>query len=381
MSWIKSSIIVLFSTLMTLEISSFILTKSKLFIVNNTPKLYQSIDHDVQDIVYGRTERDLWGAWHKPNGTYQHVKGCFNVKMSFNEVGARDETFTTLSDNTLILLGDSFAEGYGVSYEDTSQFIIEQNLNRQVANFGASGDFGPLQELIIYNEFKYLPHNGLIVYVLPANDFRDNDAQYWSKRNRSDRTRYRPYFSNGSQPLTPYFFPEAIKRDNFLHQNFGSLKQFIKNNFWSANAIRNVIILMREANLLQLKINLWGYYDASLTQQRNLISAYDAILDSADNKDVLFVLIPDQNDIVRNRDDNIPDRYKSQDWYQGFQKFSERRSQRVSVLDLMDHLPVDTDELFFSCDGHWSPAGNRWAAEVIVAHIDAEGIFMSEYNQ
>ena len=47
----------------------------------------------------------------------------------------------------------------------------------------------------------------------------------------------------------------------------------------------------------------------------------------------------------------------------------------------MDHLPVDTDELFFSCDGHWSPTGNRWAAEVIVVHIDAEGIFMSEYNQ
>ena len=90
---------------------------------------------------------------------------------------------------------------------------------------------------------------------------------------------------------------------------------------------------------------------------------------------------PDQNDIVRNRDENIPDRYKSQDWYQGFQKFSERRSQRVSVLDLMDHLPVDTDELFSSCDGHWSHAGNRWAAEVIVVHIDAEGIFMSEYNQ
>ena len=81
-----------------------------MFIVNNTPKLYQSIDHDVQDIVYGRTERDLWGAWHKPNGTYQHVKGCFNVKMSFNEVGARDETFTTLSDNTLILLGDSLPD-------------------------------------------------------------------------------------------------------------------------------------------------------------------------------------------------------------------------------------------------------------------------------
>ena len=128
MSWIKSSIIVLFSTLMMLEISSFILTKSKLFIINNTPKLYQSIDRDVQDMLYGRTERDLWGAWHKPNGIYQHTKGCFNVKMSINEVGARDETFTTLSDNTLILLGDSFAEGFGVSYENTSQFIIEQTI-------------------------------------------------------------------------------------------------------------------------------------------------------------------------------------------------------------------------------------------------------------
>ena len=35
-----------------------------------------------------------------------------------------------------------------------------------VLNFGASGNFEPLQELLIYEEFKYLPHLDLIFYVL-----------------------------------------------------------------------------------------------------------------------------------------------------------------------------------------------------------------------
>ena len=53
-----------------------------------------------------------------------------------------------------------------------------------VLNFGASGNFGPLQELLIYEEFKYLPHQGLIIYVLPDNDFTDNDLEVWRNKNQ-----------------------------------------------------------------------------------------------------------------------------------------------------------------------------------------------------
>ena len=69
--------------------------------------------------------------------------------MTFNEVGARDESFSNLPTSSLFLLGDSFAEGIGVDREEMSEYIIEQGLKVPVLNFGAAG-FGPLSELLIY---------------------------------------------------------------------------------------------------------------------------------------------------------------------------------------------------------------------------------------
>ena len=46
--------------------------------------------------------------------------------MTFNEVGARDDSFANLPSTSLILLGDSFAEGYGVMKDKTSERLIEE---------------------------------------------------------------------------------------------------------------------------------------------------------------------------------------------------------------------------------------------------------------
>ena len=31
--------------------------------------------------------------------------------------------------------------------------------------------------------------------------------------------------------------------------------------------------------------------------------------------------------------------------------------------------PKNIDEIFLKCDGHWTPKGNEWAAEIISAHL------------
>ena len=69
--------------------------------------------------------------------------------------------------------------------DKTSERLIEEWLGVPVLNFGASGNFGPLQELLIYEEFKHLPHQGLIIYVLPDNDFTDNDLEVWRNKNQT----------------------------------------------------------------------------------------------------------------------------------------------------------------------------------------------------
>ena len=53
-------------------------------------------------------------------------RSCFNVEYKTNEVGARDSAFNNLRGRNGLLIGDSFAEGYGVNYNQTSQYILEK---------------------------------------------------------------------------------------------------------------------------------------------------------------------------------------------------------------------------------------------------------------
>lgn len=378
MSWIKDFSIVLLVSFFSFEGLSFVATKLNLFLVNDTPLLYKSrLGAEYLDIAYGRTERDKWGAWHVSNGgVFRHSKSCFDITMSFNEIGARDESFSDVPSSSLFLLGDSFAEGFGVRREDMSEFLIQENLDLSILNFGASGNFGPLQELIIYEEYQELPHQGVIIYLLPANDFTDNDLEIWQA---IDQTRYRPYFNSEGNPLVPYYFPSAIPRDNFASGVFGGLKQFIKDNFWLSNAIRSVLIMMRdEAQLIADNAYFTPsfYYDATELQQTNITLAYEAILDLASDKNVLFVIIPGINDIKRYNEDPLPDSYKDSFWYQTLFGFKYRGSQRVEILDLMDYLPSQPQNLFFECDGHWSPNGNLWAANIISRFVRDQNLFI-----
>jgi hypothetical protein len=376
MSWIRSTIYFVILSFILFELSSFVATKMNLFLVNSTPSIYKKFQN-MENIFQGMTERDEWGAWHAKNSTYWHSSSCFDVIMSFNEVGARDKSFLNLPDDSIILLGDSFAEGYGVSENKTSQYLIEAGLSTPILNFGTSGNFGPLQELLLYKHFLKIPHQGLIIYVLPHNDFTDNDTTIWSK---IDKKRYRPYFSKQGDPLIPYYFPTAIPQDKFFNHQLGYFKHFIIDHFWTANALRTSLMLMRGKSIIKYngndnKLVQSYFFDANQTQQDNLIMAYEEILNLAKDKDVLFVIIPSQNDIIRWKKENKNNAYKKQSWYKNFISFQERPHQRVSILNLMDYLPLHTEKLFFSCDSHWSPFGNAWASKIILHHLHSHGLF------
>ena len=367
--------------LLFLELGSFIASKNDLLLYNDTPSFYcsssclEDYEEDAKDYepkFFGYTEKDPWGAWHVPNRTVRHQSSCFDIKVSFNEIGARDRSFQEVSAESLLLLGDSFAEGHGVRYENTSQFILEQLMSRDVLNMGCGQQFGPLQELILYQNFKYLPHSGVIVYILPANDFIDNDSSLWSHR----PDRYRPYFGSSENPLEPFYFPQAVKTNS--RPPFAiKFRSFIKDYFWSANALRSVIGFLRGDHVVVEKVGSANrsYYNDHKEQQRNLVLAHEEIVNISGDKDVLFVIIPSGGDINQYRNRDLPDSYKQSLWYRRLKNLTATNDRKISFLDLMEHLPKDTDSLFIKNDGHWNPHGNRWAAKAIYQHIKENGLF------
>lgn len=140
-----------------------------------------------------RTEIHEWGSWHKPNSQSVHSASCFKVKYSSNSYGARDkEREVNGSSQRYLIVGDSYVEGYGVDVGARFTDLLEANLNREFLNFGTGGNAGPLQYEILYKKLaSKFRHDTLLIGILPANDFTDNDIAYWK-----DSKRYRPYYGD-----------------------------------------------------------------------------------------------------------------------------------------------------------------------------------------
>ena len=118
-------ILIIIFIIFIIEIISFSLSKLELLNFNQTPKIYQSKKYDDFDKYWN--EKNLWGSWHGKNITVRHTKPCFDVIYKTNKIGARDDNFIKNKKKKLILLGDSFAEGFGVS----KQFIFENYLEKK----------------------------------------------------------------------------------------------------------------------------------------------------------------------------------------------------------------------------------------------------------
>lgn len=374
MNLIKKILLQILIIFFFFETGSFFATYFKLFLVNETPRIYTSNSPNYPDVIKGRTEKDNFGAWHVKNKIFRHKQACFDVTMKFNEFGARDYSFSKIKENAIILLGDSFAEGFGVEFEKISKVLIEKKINKQILNFGTALDFGPLQEFLLYKEiYKEIPHQGIIIYLLPANDFTDNDQNVWSKL---DKTRYRPYFNINGDVTEPFYFPEAKKR-TIVESKYG-LGTFLKEYFWSSNAIRTAVWIFngKAKNDKDFKNKQESfYYDSKLYQQKNLITAYKEIIKLAPNKDLLLVIIPTKNDILRYKKNlgSLNKSYKDQYWFKELYKLSKEKN--FFIIDLMEYIPNQIENLFHSCDGHWNDYGNKWAADIISEFIISKNLF------
>ncbi len=393
MSWIKKiNLFPLFTfvliALVSLEIFSCFLARMNLLLVNETPMVYRNV-FGIDVITLGdeskwRTERDVWGAWHIPNARAIGVNACAQVEYMSNEVGARDADFLreTMAKR-FILLGDSFAEGYGVGYEDTAQRLIEKGVGAELLNFGSAGNVGPLQYWLIYEGLaKQYKHDGVIIFFLPDNDFSDNDYDYWSELGRTyvgfysfdgnDKTeRYRPYYRKVSEGNYDFFIPGNARKRYYSP----SVKSYLKDYFWFMNGIRTLKLVLMSRKIREYQSESTpsgpkdvysGYFDASQSQQEAAIYFIDKIIMSATSKNILLVSIPRPEDFAR-VDSGM--QRKEMLWWNSFQTAKERLGKQVVFLDLLDYKPTNISELFGSCDGHWSPVGNKWAAEVVSAQI------------
>jgi hypothetical protein len=373
-----------------IELGSWYLTINYKFKVNDYPIYYPK--RNLSEAEW-RTETENWGAWHKLNSSARHKFPCFDVEYSSNEVGARDDSFENLPDKpNYILLGDSFAEGYGVAKNETFSDIIEERTGVNVLNFGSAGSFGPLQMDIIHEELaKNYKADGLIITVLPMNDFTDNDWEspnwFGQSVSKTKTLRWRPYYKLEDNGEYSFFFPEnAIKRNSFAELNPYRYIEY----FWFGNFVKSMLLKSKLEKhkvwtdaVEKLKypdypegVKFWGYSANYLEEQKALVYFVDKIIESTEAKDIIIVAIPTLKDLIGIHEgtiinDGTPDDYMESYWWKSLNETSERLNKEVQFIDLAEFIPNNYfdenkfEELFHTCDGHWSSMGHEWAGNII----------------
>jgi hypothetical protein len=357
----KNAALALLVSLVSLELFSFAATRANLLLFNDYPEIYRSRFSGNA----WRTEKDSWGSWHKPNATDRHQSTCFDVRYASNATGARDTAFERSKPNEqtrFLLIGDSFAEGYGVNFEDMAQTQLEKLLGVDIYNFGSDGYFGPLQYYLIYkNLAKQFEHDGVILFFLPANDFTDNDYALWKNFHPSW---YRPYYRKLTNGQYEIFYPEqAAPRDQYGEEaEATTFKQFLIRNLirytFTGNTVRSIKYLL--ASSLLEKLGYSGYFDAPREQQEAALYFVEKFVQEAAPRQVMILVIPNREDMNRIRSGKS---YKDQYWFNKLHSMAT--SANVELIDMADHMPDDYASLFLPCDNHWNASGNLAAAKLI----------------
>jgi hypothetical protein len=361
----KNVLLVILASLFSLELFSFVATQANLLLFNDFPTAYGT-EYSGNN---WRTQKDPWGSWHRPNATDRHRSRCFDVSYRSNEIGARDTSFNHLKSGLqtrYILLGDSFAEGFGVNFEDTAQAQLEKLLGIDVYNFGSAGYFGPVQYYLIYKDLaSQYQHDGVILFFLPANDFTDNDYSLWKNFHP---TWYRPYYKKKSDGRYDVFYPEqAIPTEHYQDEaELGFVKRTLVRYTFTANTLRTMKYLFAR-NPIE-KSGYSGYYDAIQEEQEAAIYFIKSIVAEAKPRRVMILVIPNREDMLRVRSGLS---YQDQYWFRELHSLKLKNA-NVDVIDMAEKMPSDYNGLFLSCDNHWNGLGNLEAANIIAVRYRAQ---------
>jgi len=317
---------------------------------------------------WAATDRHF-GMWHPPHGHFNHVKPCFNVVYRANAHGARDKARPLSADGRrVVMLGDSFVEGYGLARRDRVSDRLEAATGIPHLNFGTSGGFGPTQYLLQYKTLvTKFSHDAVILGILPDNDFTDDDPAIAEARRD---TRYAPYFHTTADGYTlRYRNADALGTSESGHRR--ARKRGLRAVLRSFSYSINVIDYFKAAITYQRALDrslpgnakaYSGYVDYSPAQWQRMAHVIGAFLSATKGKPVLIVLIPRPNDIRRVSADRPTRLATAVRALLGSQP-------NAAVIDLLDGFAAAADPSVFynKCDGHWSVAGAAMATRLIRA--------------
>lgn len=367
-SILKVAAINLIITLVLLEIISAIIIETGMI---NARKPPYSMQHSTQS--FWRDINEHFGVWHPSNIKFRHIMNCYDLIYTSNSYGARDiERPYRSAAPRAVFLGDSFIEGMGSKREDRLSELLEKKSGIAHLNFGTSGNFGPVQEYLLYKYLaKNFDHDIILLGILPDNDFTNMDPNIYGKR-------YIPYWEGSYPDYQLKYSVDSIEVSPWSGKNLdkkGLWQYFLLNFTYTRNAY-NYLGAMFDRWKVSKSItrenpkNTSPFADYEEEEFNKMRYSYEQIIEEAAGKKILFFTIPRLRDLLWYcRNGTSPLGEALSDWASQYPN--------VFFLDLLpltvERVPVEAwNELFISCDGHWSEQGHHFAAALIYEKFGAE---------
>lgn len=315
-----------------------------------------------------------FGIWHLPGATYIHKTSCFRVTYRTNDHGMRDRPRALTADGPrTVVLGDSFVEGFGLEAKERFTNVLEDRTGIPHLNFGTSGNFGPVQEWLQYeNLAARFEHDRVILTILPNNDFEDDDPAFGAQVHGQ---RYRPYAIEGPDGdfAIEYRDPAFLNvwgntEKEWRKQRLRAFRQTITNFTYTANVVRYIddLLSYREGQETTERAEenpgLSGYWTFSDAGWQRMQWALGNIIRHANGRPVHMVIIPVERDIRHALETGI----KNPPLTLALETFAAGYP-NAEVIDLLSAFMAHDEPamLYHACDDHWSVHGAKLAADVL----------------
>lgn len=337
-------------------------------------------------------------GWEKvPNTSGVFRRGDVEIKETINSVGMRDIEYAMEKGPNvyrIMVIGDSFTEGYDVQFEDLFTEILEHRLNTEdsiltyeVLNCGTGG-YSTDQELLFYEEVGANYRPDLVILMVYAT----NDVYYNTQTTYGNYSKPRFVLSDDSLQLTNVPLPKQTRSESIkgplrhlalypivthtILTQFPSLTRLLHRIGLVSTSTAEMAISPDSAKARYPK----SFDIFSRAQPPDIASAWqvtEALLvrlhESVTNGGGQFLIvgIPDHFEIYAESWESTQKRYRvdAELWdIDRPRRILDRiaRSNQMTFLDLKNEFLVRGDDSLAMYNGvHWNENGNRVVAEIL----------------
>ncbi len=326
------------------------------------------------------------GRWRYPNATFRNVFPCFDETYRTNSVGARDpeRALRSAAPQRVVVLGDSFTEGWGVARGDRISDILEAETGIEHLNFGTSS-WGTIQQWLYYREYaQHYDHSAVFLLLWPANDFHDNDPDH------QNPGLYRPYLRKTADGHEVWYTVAFDRRFTGANSAFEIVKNTIDNNWYLANILRTAVRLIKDDVLLDATGPDNDYDNFTATDIDRLLFVLGEITTIAGDRPFYIITIPSERDVAFAQRQatgalaagpSVARNIATGKTTSGFHLIDTLETfaadaGNVQIIDLLPAFIADAEatgrsfgDYTHGCDYHWSATGNRVAARALLELI------------